>query len=219
MTAGKVYLADRQGAAQTVVSQMMPAPKRKHEDHYALQVADAVWGGGGFGTRLNMNLREDKGYSYGVFSAVVQFRESGLWRAVGGVQTDKTKEAVAEFVKELKALAGDRPITEKELADAKSKFVRGYSQQFETLGQLGGQVALLWALELPMTELRTEPEAVNRITLEQANAAAKKYATPREATYLLVGDRSKIEAGIRDLNLGEVVVLDEEGKSLASATN
>ena len=71
--AGKIYLIDRQDSAQTVVSQFMPASKRKSDDVYAFKLADAVWGGGGFGTRLNLNLREDKGYSYGVFSTLSQF--------------------------------------------------------------------------------------------------------------------------------------------------
>ena len=217
MGPGKVYLVDRQGAAQTVVSQILPAPKRDTPDYAALRVADAVWGGGGFGTRLNLNLREDKGYSYGVFSGLVQFHESGLWRAIGGVQTDKTKESLVEFSKELKGLAGERPITAEELANAKSKFVRGYSQQFENLERISAQVGGLWAVGLPMTELRTEPEKVEQVTLTDANAAAKRYAVPGQVTYLLVGDRAKIESGVRSLGLGEVVVLDEEGRSLASA--
>jgi len=217
MGPGKIYLVDRQGAAQTVVSQILPAPKRDTPDYAALRVADAVWGGGGFGTRLNLNLREDKGYSYGVFSGLVQFHESGLWRAIGGVQTDKTKESMVEFSKELKGLAGERPITAEELANAKSKFVRGYSQQFENLERISAQVGGLWAVGLPMTELRTEPEKVEQVTLTDANAAAKRYAVPGQVTYLLVGDRAKIESGVRSLGLGEVVVLDEEGRSLASA--
>jgi zinc protease len=217
MGQGKVYLVDRQGAAQTVVSQILPAPKRNTTDYYALRVADAVWGGGGFGTRLNLNLREDKGYSYGVFSSLIQFRESGVWRALGGVQTDKTKESMVEFSKELKALAGERPISAEELANAKSKFIRGYSQQFENLSRISGQVAGLWALDLPMTELRTEPDRVEQVTLTEANAAAHQYAVPAQATYLLVGDRAKIEPGLKDLNLGAIVVLDEEGRSLTSA--
>jgi zinc protease len=123
---GKVYLVDRQDAAQTVVTQIVSAPKRKTPDYYSLRLADAVWGGG-FGTRLNLNLREDKGYSYGVFSNMSLFSAAGSWWASGGVQTNKTKESVAEFAAELKALTGQKPISEKELADAKANRVRGYA--------------------------------------------------------------------------------------------
>lgn len=75
--AGRIYLVDRQDAAQTVVSQFLPAPARQTPDYYSLRLADSVWGGGGFGTRLNLNLRENKGYSYGVFSNLALYRAGG----------------------------------------------------------------------------------------------------------------------------------------------
>ncbi len=134
MPAGKIYLVDRPDAAQTVISQVLPAPKRGTPDYDALRLADAVYGGGGFGTRLNLNLREDKRYSYGVFSNLALLSEAGSWTGGGGVQTDKTKESVVEFDKELRDLAGTRPISDKEFADAKATRTRGYSQGFETFG-------------------------------------------------------------------------------------
>jgi zinc protease len=132
------------------------------------------------------------------------------------VQSDKTKESLIEFAKEMKGLAGQKPITTEELNKARAVWIRGYAQQFETYGRVGGQIAGLWALGLPMTELQHEPVAVEATTLEQVNAAARKYAVPSAATYLLLGDRARIAAGIRDLGLGEVVVLDEEGQLVAS---
>jgi zinc protease len=210
--AGKIYLVDRQDAAQTVVSQFLPAPARQTPDYYSLRLADSVWGGGGFGTRLNLNLREDKGYSYGVFSNLALFREGGLWNAGGGVQTNKTKESLVEFDKELKGFAGTKPISEVEFEEAKVKRVRGYAQQFESLLRIAQQVADLWALGLNMDELQRESDETQKVTLEAARAAAKKYAMPERATVLLVGDRSKIEAGVREVKLGEIVVLDAEGK-------
>lgn len=213
--AGKLYIVDRQDAAQTVISQFLPAPARQTPDYYSLRLADSVWGGGGFGTRLNLNLREDKGYSYGVFSNLALYREGGLWYAGGGVQTNKTKESLVEFDKELKALSGTKPISEAEFEDSKVKRVRGYAQQFESLGRIAQQVADLWALGLPMAELQRESEETQKVTLEAARAAAQKYAVPGRATVVLVGDRSKIEAGIRETNLGEVVILDAEGRPVS----
>ena len=207
----KVYLIDRQNAAQTVIAQILPAPPRKSDDYYALTLADAIWGGG-FGTRLNLNLREDKGYSYGVFSTPTLYSGAGVWIASGGVQTDKTKESIAEFLKELKYFAGEKPVSDKELDSAKANRIRGYTQKFESLGRIAGQVAGLWAAGLPMTELRREPDELNRTTLDAVNAVAQKYAVPGRATLLLVGDLSKIEARVRELNLGEIVILDPEGK-------
>jgi zinc protease len=208
---GKVYLIDKQDAAQTVVAQILPGPPRKSDDYYALQLADAVWGGG-FGTRLNLNLREQKGYSYGTFSSPILLLKSGLWIASGGVQTNKTKESVIEFVKELKYLAGEKPITQQELDHARANRTRGYSQQFESLGRIAGEIRGLWNFGLPMTEMQRETPELIKTSLASVNTVAQKYATPSTATLLLVGDLSKIEAGIRELNLGEVVILDLEGR-------
>ena len=211
---GKVFLIDRQDAAQTVIAHILPAPARKDADYYSVVLADAVYGGGGFGTRLNLNLREDKGYSYGVFSNAAILTTAGTIIASGGVQTDKTTESAVEFVNELKNFAGAKPISDSELTSARLTKVRGYAQQFEALGRVVDQVLSLWAAGLTMAELQQEPEKLMSVPLAGVNAAAKKYAAPSGATLLLVGDLSKIEAGIRKLNLGEIVMLDVEGKSV-----
>jgi len=179
---------------------------------------DAVWGGGGFGTRLNLNLREKHGYSYGVFSNFNPMRTAGNWSAGGGVQTDKTSESVTEFDKELKALAGATPISDDELSVAKARRVRGYAQQFESLSRITNEISNLWALNLPMTELQREYDATGTVTLDQVLAAAKKYVLPASSSILLVGDRAKIEPGLKALNLGEIVVLDVEGKPVVAGT-
>ena len=209
---GKVFLVDRQDAAQTVIAHVLPAPSRKAADYYSLVLADAVYGGGGFGTRLNLNLREDKGYSYGVFSNAALLSGGGAIIASGGVQTDKTTESTVEFSNELKNLAGAKPISETELTAARLTKVRGYAQQFESLGRVADQVLTLWTVRLPPTELQQEPEKLMSVSLSAVNAAAAKYGQPSAATLLLVGDLSKIEAGIRKLNLGEIVRLDVEGR-------
>jgi zinc protease len=210
-----VYLIDRQDAAQTVVSQILPGPARRTDDYHAFRLVDAVWGGGGFGTRLNLNLREDKGYSYGVFSGMALYGNAGLWWAAGGVQTDKTKESVAEFVTELGNISGTLPITDVELAAAREARVRGYAQQFESLQRIAQQVAELWGSGLPMSELQREVDVTSQMEMAAVAAAAKRYALPDRSTLLLVGDLSKIEPEIRSLNLGEIVVLDAEGKPVA----
>lgn len=211
MPTGKVYLVDRPGAAQTVVSHILNAPERKSQDYYALSLANAVYGGG-FGTRLNLNLREEKGYSYGVFAFPQHYSTAGAWVANGGVQTDKTKESVVEFMKELRYIAGEKPITQTEFEKAKLARIRGYAQQFEAYQRIGQQIADLWNFGLPMTTLQAEPDQLSRLQLSQVNAIAAKYAALPGTSLLLVGDLSKIEAGIRELNLGEVVILDVEGK-------
>jgi len=208
---GKVFLINRPDAAQTVVAEILPGPARDGSDFYALSLANAVWGGAA-GARLGMNLREKHGYSYGVFSFPAPYSKYGMWRASGGVQTNKTTESVVEFEKELKFIAGEKPVTEKELTDAKHERIRGYAQQFESMGRVAQQVTDLWAVGLPMTELQREPDELEKASLDSVNAAAQKYAATSGATLLLVGDLSKIEAGVRGLNLGDVVVLDARGE-------
>jgi zinc protease len=96
--------------------------------------------------------------------------------------------------------------------DARNQRVRGYAQQFESLNRVTGEVVSLWTVGLPVTELDRAPGEWQKASLPAVNGAAEKYATPSRATLLLVGDRSKIEAGVRELNLGDLVVIDAEGK-------
>jgi len=213
---GRIYLVDRQDAAQTTILQFLPAPRRTASDHAALVMADAVWGGGGFGTRLNLNLREDKGYSYGVFSTLAQLREAGVWYAGGPVQTDKTSEAVAEFDTEMKALAGAKPISEEEFASAKQTKVRGFAQSFESYSRVVDQIERLWSLGLPMKELQNEYDQASSATLAGALAAAKLHARPDRASMILVGDKAKIEAKVRALKIGELLLVDGEGRPVTN---
>jgi len=207
----KIYLVDRQDAAQTAVAQVLPGPSRLSDEYFPLRLADAVWGSG-FMTRLNLNLRENKGYTYGASSALALYTKAGFWYAGASVQTDKTKETVIEFINELRDLAGAKPISESELAAAKTNRVRGFAQQFETFDRIAGIVTELWSFDLPMSELQREPVEFANVTLEVVNNVAQRYAKLENSMLLLVGDRSKIEEPVRSLNLGEVVVLDDEGK-------
>ncbi len=209
--AGRVYLVDRQDAAQTVVTQALLGARHAAPDYYALMLADGVWGGAA-SSRLDMNLREEKNYSYGVFSVLQPYREGGIWYSIGGVQTNKTKESVGEFEKELRAIAGGKPISPEEFDFQRLRIIRGYSQQFESLGRVVGQVADLWTDGLPMSTLQRDYDEAAKVTLDAARAAAGKYAKPEKALLVLVGDRGKIESGIRELNMGEIVVLDAEGR-------
>jgi zinc protease len=209
---GKIYLVDRQDAAQTAVSQILPGPSRLTEDYYPLKLADAVWGGG-FMNRLNLNLRENKGYTYGASSALALFSKAGYWFSGASVQTDKTKETVVEFMNELKDLAGAKPISEVELAEAKANRVRGFAQQFESVGRVAGIVADLWSYGLPMSDLQREPDELAKATGITVNTVAQRYANVEKSMLLLVGDRSKIEDSVQGLNLGEVVVIDDEGRT------
>lgn len=209
---GKVYMVERQGAPQTIVSQILPGPRRSVEDFYAFRLVDAIWGGGGFGTRLNLNLREDKGYTYGVFSNVSAHSSAGLWWASGGVQTDKTAEALVEFISELRAIAGGNPVTEAEVENARLTRVRGYAQGFESLSRIAGRIAGLWVNRLPMTELQREVDVTAHLGVDDVRSAAGKYVKQHDVIYLLVGDLATIKGPVGAMPLGEAVVLDLEAR-------
>src|SRR5581483_6610339 len=211
--AGKVFLINRPDAAQTYIAEILPAPNRGSSDYYSFSLADAVWGGAA-GARLDMDLREEKGYSYGVFSFPQFYSKFSLWVASGGVQTDKTKESAVEFQKQLHFIAGQKPVTEKELEDAKHFRVRGYAQQFESMSRISQQLIELWSLNRSISDLQREPEELQRVELAAVNAVAEKYANPGHAALLLVGDAAKIEPGLREANIGEIVHIDVEGGAL-----
>lgn len=208
---GKVFMVDWPDAVQTVIVETLPGSGRTSQDYYPLSLANLVWGGAASG-RLGKNLRYEKGYSYSVRSFGVVYSKYGILKAACHVQTNKTKESVEEFQRELEFMGGKKPITERELLDAKHELVRGYAQQFEGPGQIARQVAGLWAARLPMSEFQRERNALETATLDSVNASARKYAVPREASLLLVGDLSKIESGMRRSHFGQVVILDAEDK-------
>ena len=217
MRGGELFLVDKPGTPQTVVAQLLAGPLRSIDDYAAFRLLDAIWGGGGFGTRLNLNLREDKGYSYGVFSNVAMFREAGLWWAQASVQTDKTAESLLEFIKELRALAGERPVSQQELQSARETRTRGFSQSFESLSRVASQLADLWVLGLPATELQREYDDTTSVSLEHALAAARKYVDPSRATLLLVGDASIIEEQLEKIGFNPIKI-DSEAQSLVASS-
>jgi zinc protease len=131
------------------------------------------------------------------------------------VQTNKTKESTVEFMKELKFIAGEKPITEKEFSTARLARTRSYAQQFESYGRVAGQITELWLHGLPLSALQAETDELNKLQLTGVNSVAARYAAPANTSIVLVGDLSQIEAGIRELNLGDVIILDAEGKPVA----
>ena len=208
--ANRIYLIDRPDAPQTVVCQFIEAPGRDTPDYYALRLVDAVWGGG-FQSRLNLNLREEKGYTYGVSTALGLLGAAGYWKAQTSIQADKTGEVVLELMSEMEGLAGERPVGEEELEEARTGRIRGYAQQFESLRRIAGSIGGLWSSGRPMSDIRDSVENLEAVTLDEVRSAASQHLKPRRAGYLLVGDRSEIEAQLTDKGLEMAEVLDPEG--------
>ncbi len=208
-----IYLIDRQDAPQSQIRIGSIGPRRRVEDYYAIELMNTVLGGS-FTSRLNLNLREDKGYTYGAFSSFSFGRFQGLWACGAGVQTRFNKEALIEFIQELSAISDTRVITSEELEMAQTNLTRGFAQRFETLGSLVDQIAELVSYDLPMGDIAHYLSEVDRIRVDEVRTAAQKYIDISKVVVVIVGDAKVIEPGIQELNLGPLVHLDPEGNQL-----
>src|SRR5262249_49874943 len=129
-------------------------------------------------------------------------------------QTDKTKESLAELVKEYQGVSGARPISEKELKNEQGNATLALPGQFETVAQLTGAYSQILQFGLPEDYFNTFIQKAMSLTPKSANATAKKFIQPEHLVFVVVGDLSKVEQGIRDLNLGEIHKIDADGNSV-----
>jgi zinc protease len=200
---GRIFLVDRKGSTQTMVVQVLPGIRRDSPEFPMLMIADRIWD-----QRLNQNIRQDKGIAYGAWSGIEQLcMELGLWAAKSPVQIDRTREAMVEFMKELRGLAGERPITAQEFETQRQKMILGYPSQFEKNMPVAQNLSRDWGWGMPISEMQTLPRRLAAVSLEQVNAFVRKYAQADRAVFVLLGDGEKIEPGLRDLGLGDVVRL------------
>jgi len=208
-----VYLIDRPGALQSVIVGAQLAPPRNSPESLPLEIVNDVFGGT-FSSRINMNLREDKHWSYGVRSLVQPAIGQRTFMSISPVQTDKTGDALKELVREYKGVAGERQITGAELKFAQDNRTLRLPGSFETAGQLGGAYTTILQYGLPDDYYNTYTEKALALTPEQANTlAARSFLTDR-LVWVVVGDMSKVEKDVRALNLGEVHRIDADGKAL-----
>jgi zinc protease len=205
-----VYLMDRPGSQQSVIVGAQLAPPRNSPDAVPLQVVNNIFGGT-FSSRLNMNLREDKHWAYGANTVIAAAVGQRPFLSISPVQTDKTPEALHEAVNEYANIAGAKPITAAELKDAQDNETLRLPGSFETASQLSGAYSTILQYQLPDDYYNTFTEKTLALTPEQANALAAKTVTPGKMIWLVVGDLSKIESGVRALNLGEVHQIDVNG--------
>jgi zinc protease len=208
-----VYLIDRPGSAQSLILGAQLGPPPNNPDDVSLKLVNDIFGGT-FSSRINMNLREDKHWSYGVRSRLLAAQGERPFISSSPVQTDKTKEALAELVTEYKNIVGGKPISAAELNDEQSNATLGLPGSFETVEQLSGAYSTILQYNLPEDYYNTYTEKVFAVTPTSANEIAKEYILPSHLIWLVVGDMSKVEAGIRELNLGEVYKIDPDGNPL-----
>ncbi len=205
-----VYLMDKPGALQSVIYGVQLAPPRNSPDALPLQLVNNVFGGT-FSSRINMNLREDKHWSYGVNARMPAALGQRLYMSSSPVQTDKTRESLQELVQEYSNIAGAKPITAAELQFAQNNETLGLPGSFETAQQLSTAYSTILQYKLPEDYYNTFTNKVLALTPEQANALAARTVTPNQLVWVVVGDMAKVESGIRDMKLGEVIKIDADG--------
>ncbi len=143
-----IFLVDRPGAAQSTFAIGHPGPPRNTPDYYALQVMNTMLGGM-FQSRLNANIREEKGYSYGVTSNFAFGKGPGAFRTGGDIVGDKTDVALVEFMKELRGMLGERPVTDEELNTAKESLIQRLPATFASVSAINSALTSLWSQGLP----------------------------------------------------------------------
>jgi zinc protease len=212
---GTVYILDRPGAEQSVILVGSIVAPKANPDEFAFQAFNEAFGGA-FTARINMNLREDKHWSYGAGSVAVDARGQRPWIVFAPVQTDKTSESLKELQKELGDVTGTRPVSERELAEVKDRQTRTLAGRWETGGAVAGALEEIVTFGLPDDYYQTYAQKVNAVTLNEVSAIIAKSIARERAVWVVVGDRAKIENGIRDLKLGTVRSLDADGQPTAT---
>jgi zinc protease len=208
-----IYLLDRPGALQSEIVGAQLAPPRNSPDAVALTLLNDMFGGT-FSSRLNMNLREDKHWSYGVSSRLVAAVGQRILFSASPVQTDRTAPALRELAREYLEIAGARPITQPELKAAQDNETLGLPGAFETVAQLGNGYATILQYRLPDDYYNTYTDKVLALAPAELNALAARTILPKQQLWIVVGDMSKVEPDVRALGLGEVRKIDADGNPL-----
>jgi zinc protease len=199
----KLALVHRPGAAQSELRIGHVALPRRSPDYHAALVANMILGGQ-FVSRINMNLREDKGYTYGARTAFEFRRAPGPFVLHASVQSDATADALREALGEIRAIRGERPITRTELELGRASLTRGYPRNFETADQVARGAAQLALYGLPDDYFSTFIPKVLSLGEAEVTAAAFKHIDPARLLTVVVGDREKLMPSLKQLELGDV---------------
>jgi zinc protease len=209
----RLAIIDKPGAEQSYILAGRISSGANSPAYFAEQIANDVLGGA-FTARINMNLREDKHWSYGAFSFMPDALGPRPWMILAPVQTDKTAESIAEVLREVREYKSTRPATAPEIDRQIKSNVRSLPGAFETVSSLVGSMVSNAALGRKPDFVGEVKQKYEAVTPAQITAAATDVFRTDDLLWVVVGDRSKIEAGLRKLNLGPVEIWDENGKAI-----
>ena len=210
-TATSITLIDKPGAPQASFRLGSVGVARNTPDYHALMVLNTALGGS-FTSRLNANLRETKGYTYGAGSAFAMRRDAGPFVARAEIVAEKSDSALIEFMKELRAIRTRMSPTE--LEKAKQYLILGFPERFETTGDVAAQLAPLVTYDLPLDTWSSFQRGVERVTADDVERVATRYLDPAALRIVIVGDRATIEAPLRATGIAPVIVRDVMGREL-----
>ena len=206
-----VYLIDKPGAPQSSVRIGTIGVPRSTTDYFALQVMNTILGGS-FTSRLNQNLRETRGYTYGAGSGFDMRREAGPFTARAEVTGTKTDSSLIEFMKELRGMLDTVP--QRELEKAKRYLQLGLPADFETTTDIGFRLAPLATYGLPLDFYNSYVQRIEDVTQADVQRVARRYIDPSRLAIVIVGDRASVEPTLRALDLGPVTVRDLTGREV-----
>jgi zinc protease len=209
--ATSIYLVDKPGAAQSTFAIGNPGPPRSTPDYYALQVMNTMLGGM-FQSRLNANIREEKGYSYGVSSNFAYGKGPGAFRAGGDIVSAKSEAALVEFMKELRGIVGNRAVTDEELTTAKDSLIQRLPGQFGSVGGVNGAITTIWTQGLPTDYYTQYEKKIAAVTKADVARVAKQYIDLDHLAIVIVGDRATIEGTLKAAGIAAITLVDIEGK-------
>jgi len=188
-------------------------PKYGFDGELPLQLMNEVLGAG-FNSRINMNLREDKGWSYGARSVISNTQAERPFIVYAPVQSDKTVESLNEIRNELTSITSSRPASQDELARSLDKRILTLPGRWETAKSISSDIATLVTYGLDESYWDSYATKLRDVNLEQVNTIAKQHVDANKMLWLVVGDRSKIEKSIRDANIGKVIIIDAQGNTI-----
>jgi zinc protease len=208
-----IYLIDKPKAAQSVFEIGEPGPARDTPDYYALEVMNNLLGGL-FQSRLNHDIREVKGYSYGVGSNFAFGRGPGAFTASGGIVTAKSDSALIAFMTHFKGVQGDIPFTDDEITQGKESLIQSLPARFSSVNGIGGAVASIYTQSLPETYYQDFAAKIAAVGRDDLVRVARKYIDLEHLNIVIVGDRATIEGPLRQTGIAPIVILDADGKAV-----
>ena len=209
----QVYLVDRPGSQQSILFAAHLTVPKSNPDEIAIETVNDVLGGLST-SRINMNLREDKGWTYGAQTGLFNAKGQRLFFVFSSVQNDKTVPAMAEVMAELRGVVGENPVTQAELDKSVASRTLTLPGRWESAGAVLGSISQLVQYGLPDTYFDTYPTEVRALTVDEVNEVAGRIVQPENITWVIVGDRSLVEPELRDAGFGDVVLLDADVQPL-----